>query len=271
MTFMNYEAEGQIGRLPLSPVQKIEQNIGVTDISIVYSRPSMRGRDIFGDLVPYDKLWRTGANRNTTIEFSKDVVLGDKRINRGKYAVFTIPSPKQWEVIIYTDTDNWDIPEDYDESKIVAKTTVPSNRLEEPLEVFSITIGDFTNFTFDLIISWSNTSVSIPIDLTTKEIMDKKIDNALSGPSYNDYYAAAEYQMEAGKEFQKGLDYINKAIEVTDEVIWWDLRIKAILLMELGQFDESLKVANEGLKMAEKVGRAYGINEFQKILKKLDK
>jgi len=263
--------QGQIGRLPLSPVQKVEQKIGVTDITIVYSRPSKRGRAIFGELVPYDALWRTGANRNTTIEFTKDVIIDGKRMDKGKYAIMSIPREQEWEVFFYKDTDNWDVPEVFDNSKIAGSIKVNTQLLETELEVFSISIGDFTNYKFDLNIAWSNISVSIPIELTTKEIMDDRISDVLSGPNYNDYYAAAEYQMESGKEYDKGLKWINKAMEVTDEVTWWDLRIQAILLMESGQKDKALRVAKEGLAMAKKVKRAYGIREFEKILEKLEK
>ena len=99
--------------------------------------------------------------------------------------------------------------------------------------------------------------------------MDNKIDNILTGPDYNDYYAAAEYQMESGRDFKKGLKWIRKAMELTEAVTWWDLRIQAILLMELGDYVKALKIAKEGLKMAKKVNRVYGINEFGKVMKRL--
>jgi len=262
--------EAQIDRLPLSPVQKIEQKIGLTDITIAYSRPSMRGRNIFGELVPFGKLWRTGANRNTTIHFNQDVLINGQRIRAGKYAIFSTPNPKKWKIIFYQDTDNWDVPEELDRSKIVASIEVESVQTIKKREVLNIMIGDFTNYRFDLDISWENTLVSIPIELTTKELMDKKIKNHLEGPSYDDYYLAAVYQMESGKEFAKGLQWINQAISVTEEVSWWDLRIKAILLMELDRKAEAKTVAKDGLKKAEAAKRAYGINEFKRILKQLD-
>ncbi|MFT4568205.1 MAG: tetratricopeptide (TPR) repeat protein [Saprospiraceae bacterium] len=199
-----------------------------------------------------------------------DSIISGKRIEAGKYAVFSIPAQQQWEVIFYKGTDNWDVPEVLDSSKIAGRIMVSSSQLNDELEVFTISIGDFTNYAFNLHISWSNVSVSIPIELTTKEIMDKRIHNVLEGPNYNDYYSAAEYQMESGKEFRKGLKWIEKAIEVTDEVTWWDLCILAILLMELGEKEKALKVAKKGLIMAEKENRAYGINQFGKVLRRLE-
>lgn len=271
LAFSLTNLQGQVGRLPLSPLQKIEQKIGLTDITIEYSRPSKRGREIFGHLVPYNKLWRTGANRNTTIQFSREVIINKQRVEKGKYAIFSKPTANEWEILFYKDTNNWDVPESIDSSKIVATIKVVPNQKIKEAEVFTIFIGEFTNYEFELNIYWSTISVSVPIELTTKEIMDKKISAVLNGPSYEDYYAAAEYQMESGKEFKKGLEWINKAIDVTDEVTWWDLRIKAKLLMELGNYDESLKVAKEGLIKAENEKREYGINEFRNLIQHLQK
>lgn len=270
LVFLSTDAIAQIGRLPLSPHTTIEQKIGVTDITIVYSRPSMRGRQIFGDLVPYNNLWRTGANRNTTIEFNKDVVIGGTEVKKGKYAIFSVPSPTEWELVFYNETSHWDVPTDFDESKVVARTKVKVERLKNPKEVLSIGIGDFTNYQFDLDFCWSDVSVSVPIDLTTKEIMDSKIDRILNGPSYVDYYAAAEYEMESGGNYDMGYKYITMAKEMTDEVIWWDLRLEAILLMKMEEYDKAREVAKKGLIMATKAERQYGIDAFNMVLEKVD-
>ena len=271
LVFLTNDLTGQIGRLALSPLQKTELKLGLTDISIVYSRPSMRGREIFGGLVPYDQLWRTGANRNTNIEFSEDVIIGGKKVKQGKYALFTIPSRDQWEAIFYNDTSNWDVPEEMDESKIVATITVDSELQKSHTEVLDISIGDFTNYNFDLNIRWSNTAISIPIELNTRKMMESKIKRTLNGPSYNDYYSAAVYEMESGEDFARGLNWINMAMEMTDEVTFWDLRVKAILLMKMGDNPKALKVAKEGLEMAEEIGSSYGTSEFKKVLNKVDK
>lgn len=267
-TFSNLSA--QVGRLPLSPTQKLEQNIGLTDITIEYSRPSKRDRVIFGALVPYGKYWRTGANRNTTINFNQEVFINKQKVSKGKYAIFSLPNPNSWEIILYDDTDNWDVPEIIDTSKIVARTTVVPRQLRQVQEVLSITIGDFTNYTFDLNIAWDKTTVTIPIELNTKALMDKKIKDHLEGPTYGDYYLSAVYQMESGKEFDKGLQWINKAMEVKREGDWWDFRVKAILLMELGQYAEAKKVAKEGLIKGKEEEREYAINEFNRILAELE-
>ena len=256
----------QIGRLPLSPEQKIIQNIGITDITVHYSRPSKRGRSIFGDLVPYGKYWRTGANRNTTIEISEDFFIDSKSIAKGKYAIFTIPGTEEWDVILYHDTDNWDVPESVDPSKIAARITVPSTTLPLPLEVFTISIGDFTNYNFDLIIAWDQTKISVPIQLNTRALMDQKIQESLDGPGYGEFYLAAVYQMESGGEYAKGLEWINKAIEIQEKAEWWDLRVKAILLDQLNRKKEAKEIARAGMKLALEANREYAINEFNRLL-----
>lgn len=269
LSFLSMDIAAQIGRLPLSPHTTIEQKIGKTDITIIYSRPSMRGREIFGDLVPYDKLWRTGANRNTKIEFSEDVVIGGAEVKKGSYAIFSIPSPTEWELVFYNETTHWEVPKDFDESKVVARVKVKVEQLAQPKEVLSIIIGDFTNYEFDLDFSWSDVRVSVPIELTTKKIMDDKIERILGGPGYADYYSAAEYEMESGRNYDMGYKYITKAKELTDEVTWWDLRLEAILLMKMGENDKAREVAKKGLVMATGSERQYGIDAFNMVLKKV--
>ena len=102
-------------------LQKIEQKVGLTDVSVQYSRPSMKGRTIFGDLVPYGKLWRTGANQNTMVTFSTDVMVGESTLKAGSYAIFSKPNKDNWEVIFYSDTNNWGTPQKWDDSKVAAK------------------------------------------------------------------------------------------------------------------------------------------------------
>lgn len=259
----------QIGRLALSPTQKTIQTIGLTDITIEYSRPSMRGRTIFGDLVPYGKYWRTGANRNTTIEISEDFFIDNKKVKKGKYAIFTVPKQNEWEILLYNDTDNWDVPEEIDVHKIVAHAVVNPEKMVQKKEVFTVSVGDFTNYEFDLTISWENTIVTLPIGLDTREMMDEKIKRNLSGPGYEDYYLAAVYEMESGMDYEQGLEWIIKARELKDGGTWWDIRVQSILLMNLGRTAEAKELAEEGLILAKEDKREYGINEFERILREI--
>jgi len=267
--FIIGENKAQIGRLALSPLQKIEQNIAKTDITITYCRPSARGRTIFGGLVKYNEYWRTGANRNTTIEFSEKVIIGDKEVAKGKYAIMTKPSEKQWAFILYSDTDNWDVPEEIEEEKIVAKINIDAKELASYVENLTIGIDDFDNYKFDLSIKWEKTQIIVPIQLSTKSMMDDIISTRLAGPNSSDYYSAANYEFESGKNYEKGLEWINKGIELRDEKKWWDYRVKAHLLMNLGKNKEAKRTAKEGLKLATEKKSGYGIREFESILERL--
>ncbi|MFD2432660.1 DUF2911 domain-containing protein [Mesonia maritima] len=128
-----------------SPFGKLEQKVGLTDITVEYSRPSMRGRTIFGDLVPYDKMWRTGANENTKITFSDDVVIKGKKLKKGTYAIFTIPMEENWEVIFYSDVSNWGLPKQWDESKVALKVEANTDSMPFDMETFTIVIDELTN------------------------------------------------------------------------------------------------------------------------------
>lgn len=255
----------QIGRLALSPVQKIEQVIAKTKISIVYSRPSKRDREIFGSLVPYNEYWRTGANRNTTIEFSHDVVLDEAKIKKGKYSIITKPNVDQWEFILYRDVDNWDVPEIVEEEKIVCSTLVKAKEIDHTVESMKIEIGDFTNYKFDLLITWDKTIVTVPFQLTTKETMESLIKDELEGPTAGDYYSAALYQLESEKNYKQGLTWINQAIKHRKDGAWFDYWIKARLMMKLKDFEGIENVLNMGSKLAAEKENNYGMKEFNRM------
>ncbi len=262
--------DAQIGRLALSPLQTTTQKIAKTEVEIVYCRPSTRGRTIFGGLEKYGDYWRTGANRNTTIKFADPVFLNGTKVPPGKYAIFTIPNESEWEFFLYKDTDNWDVPEVVEKDKIAASIVVPSLKTEAHYESLNIGIEAFTNYSFDLSIYWENTKIQVPFQLNTKEVMEKKLADVLGGPRYSDYYTAAEYEMESGHNYARGLEWIEKAIELADPPTWWDYRIKAKLLRGLGRNDEVKVLAMKGLEMAKEDKRAYGIREFENILSSLE-
>ncbi len=260
----------QVGRLALSPLQTLSEKIAKTEITITYSRPAKRGRTIFGGLVPYDELWRTGANRNTKIAFSEEVVIGNTRIKKGTYAIFTKPGKTHWEVYLYTDTSNWDVPEDWDPEKIATQIRVPAHTLERPLSSLTIAIEEATNEQFNLNISWDQTGITFPISLSTEEQMMEAIEDALNGPDADDYYSAALYRLESGKDLEKAVEWSSKAIELRPKSAWWDYRIKCLAMLELGQKEAVLPFAKKGFELAEKHGSAYGIGELKSIVERCE-
>ena len=147
-------AEAQIKTPAPSPSQKIEQKIGLTDVTLEYSRPSMRGREIYGGLVPYNELWRTGANANTKITFSDEVTIGETTLKAGTYAIYTKPGVESWDVLFYSDSNNWGTPEKWDDTKVAAKISAPTFPMPMEVQSFTMTFDDLTGDSANLGFIW---------------------------------------------------------------------------------------------------------------------
>ena len=124
-----------------SPASKMEQRVGLTDLTITYSRPGKKGREIFGDVVPYDQIWRTGANENTKFTCSDAVIFGKDTLKAGTYALFTKPGKESWEIYFYTETNNWGTPEEWSDAKVALKTSVAVSHVKEVTENFTISVN----------------------------------------------------------------------------------------------------------------------------------
>lgn len=153
-----------------SPYSKIQQTVGLTEVTIEYSRPALRGRTVMGDLVPYGELWRAGANKNTMINFSDDVILDGTKIAKGNYALFIRPGKTLWEVFFYSNTENSGLPKNWNTKLITAVAEVVPHTTETTWESFTISIDDLNNTGATLNIKWENTEVKIPFKVPT----DKK-------------------------------------------------------------------------------------------------
>ena len=235
-----------------SPLGKFEQKVGLTDVTVEYSRPGMKGRTIFGDLVPYDKLWRTGANKNTMITFSDDVMVSGKELKAGSYAIFTKPNAKSWEIIFYTDTKNWGTPREWDDSKVAATVTADVMKMPMKMETFTMLLDDLSNDAATLGFLWEDVYVGVKIDFPTAKKVSKNIEKVMSGPAANDYYAAASYMLESDGDINTALTYIDKAIEMTkDKPRFWYLRKQSLIHAKAGKKETAIAAAKASLKAAE--------------------
>lgn len=246
-----------------SPSATVKQVVGLTDVTVDYSRPSMKGRVIFGDLVPFGEIWRTGANGSTDIEFSDDFSFNGTNVKAGKYALYTIPSKNSWDVMLYADTELWGSPGDkFDASKVVAKTTVKPTEIGQPVESFTISIDDLQNSGANLVLAWDNTKVVVPFGVKTDVKVEESIASTFGGPSANDYFAAANYYFQEGKDIQKALKWVNKAVELNPNAFWM-MKAKAEMQAQAGNYKEAIKTAKESAKAAEKAGNKQyvGFNE----------
>ncbi len=253
-----------------SPLSKLEQKVGLTDVSIEYSRPGVKGRTIFGDLVPFDKLWRTGANRNTTISFSKDVTINGKVLKKGKYAIYSKPGKSSWEIFFYTETENWGTPKDWSNEKIALSTSVKVTPMPMPIETFTITIDDIKNDSAVIGFLWENVYVGVTFKTFTNKNVEKSITKIMNGPSPNDYYKSAVYYLEQGKDIHKAKVWINKAVELTkDKPRFWFLRQQSLILAKAGDKKGAIKAAKASLANAEKQGNENYVKKNKEFLAKM--
>ena len=239
-----------------SPSAKTEQAVGLTDVTLEYSRPAMRGRTIFGDLVPYGEIWRTGANANTSITFSTDVMINGKELKKGSYGIYSIPNKDSWEVMFYSSTDNWGVPQNWEESEVALKATAETTELPMTMESFTIMINDLKNDGASLNFLWENTMATLKMEVPTDELATASIEKVMNGPTANDYFAAGTYYHEAGKDLEKAYQWVSKATEMAGNEAFWMLRRKSLIEAEMGKKDQAIATAKKSLASAEKANNA---------------
>ncbi len=238
-----------------SPAAKVQQTVGLTEVTIDYSRPAMRGRAIYGNLVPFDKLWRTGANKNTIISFSDAVEIAGKKVEKGDYSIFTKPRDGMWEIYFYTDTENWGTPQNWDATKVAAIVKMEPKELASDVESFTISVDGVNNDGATLNISWERTLVSIPFTVPTTEKANASIDKVMNGPSANDYYAAASFYTQSGGDANKAKEWLEKATSMRPEAFWM-MRQLSLVKSKLGDKKGAIAAAKKSLEVAKKAGNA---------------
>ena len=249
-SYFNYS---QIKTPRVSPASAIEQMVGLTEIEVEYSRPSKRGRDIFGNVVPFGKIWRTGADNCTTITFSTDVVINSQTIKSGKYSIFSIPNKESWEVMLYSDTDLWGVPKDFDKNKVVFKSSFKLNKsgINSIHETFTISFDNITNNDANMTFSWDDVSVSVNINVPTKKIVSDNIKEVMSGsPSPSDYYSAAVYYKQENMNLDTALKWINEAIDLFENPRFYQLRQQSLIMAANNKYSDAIVVAKESLKLS---------------------
>lgn len=246
----NYAIEAQVKTPQPSPKSTLSQVVGLTDVTVEYSRPSAKGRTIFGDLVPFGQLWRTGANANSTVSFSEDVVINGTTLKKGKYAIFTIPKADMWEVDFYATTDNWGLPENWNENDVAARTNVNPIALGNHVETFTMAVNNITNDSATLDISWEKTMVSVKFEVPTQKAAMASIDKTLAGPTSGDYFSSAQYFYQSNGDLNKALTYVNKALELNKDKPFWYNRLKSLIQAKLGDKKGAIETAKISLASA---------------------
>jgi len=248
-------ANAQIKTPAPSPFSKVEQVVGLTDVTLEYSRPAMRGRTIFGNLVPFDKIWRTGANARTKITFSDDITIEGDTLKKGSYAIFTKPAADSWEVYFYTDYEGGGAPRNWDDSKVALKTTAKTESMPMPVQSFTMSFDDLTEASGVIGMLWENTYVGVKFNVPTDAIASKSIESVMSGPSANDYNNAASYYRKNGKDLKQALIWSTKATELNKSAFWM-MREKSLIHAAMGDKKGAIEAAKKSMEVAEKAGNA---------------
>lgn len=261
------EVQAQIDMPQPSPLCTVVQNVGLMDVTLVYSRPSARGRKIFGDVVPYDKLWRTGANMATRIHFSDSVRVNGVGL-KGEYAIFTIPSMNEWTIILNKNARQSGTSA-YKESEDVVRIKVRPDVIPFT-ETFTIGFNYITNNSAFVEISWETTKVSFKFESDVDSKVMRNISNALKvAPST--YFQAARYYYETNRDLEQALEWINLAIQNDEQELFWVVRQKALIQAALGDYNGAINTARRSLELAQKAGNddyvrmnQNSINEWSK-------
>ena len=262
-----FSVDAQIETPQPSPFTKIEQKVGLTDVTLEYSRPSMKGRKIFGDLVPYGKMWRTGANKNTMVTFSDDVVVYGTTLKAGSYAIFVTPGESSWDVIFYSDIENWGTPREWDDSKVAAKTTVNTYKMPMAVETWTISIDDLKSNSAQIGFIWENTYVGVKVKVPTDAKVSASIEKTMAGPGAGDYYSAAVYNLTEGKDLDKAQIWMDKAMSMIENPGFWQLRQQSLLYAKLGDKKKAIETAKKSLAGAEAAGNADYVKMNKESLK----
>lgn len=221
----------------------------------------MKGRKIFGDLVPYGKVWRTGANAATRIKFNDDVLFGGQPLKAGEYALYTIPGENEWEVIINKGSANWGT--EYKPEDDLVKVKAKSMKLNDAVESFTMQFDNVKPTASDLKIVWEKTAVSVPITVDIDTKIMAQIDNLMNKDN-RPYFGAAMYYLETGKDLNKAVTWFDKAIEQSPNA-YWVYHQKANALAKLGKKEEARQTANKSMELA----RSQKNDDYVKLNEKL--
>lgn len=272
---MSLSTFAQVNVPQASPKVEIEQVVGLTEIELEYARPGMKDRVVFGEMVPYGKVWRTGANENTTIQFSDDVSINGKPLPKGKYALYTVPNKDNWDVIFYQDTENWGVPQNWDDKKVVLKVKADISTVEKPIEYLNITVNPLNNNRGELVIGWEKTQAIVYFEVPTQKKALQSIEEGLNAnASARDYYSAAQYLYSEGIDVDKALSYMEHSIKMSggdEEAPFYVLRQKALIQAAIGDKQGAIVSAKRSSESAKKAGNEEYIKMNEKSIEEWSK
>lgn len=264
LTFSAGHLHAQFKAPAPSPLQTVKQAFALSEIGLEYSRPSAKGRVIFGDIVPFGKIWRTGANAATKITFGEDVKVEGNAITAGTYALYTIPNKDSWEIMLYKDLTLGGNTAEYKKENEVVRFSVKVKALSEKTESFTIEVADLTTTTANIALSWEKTRVSFSVVADIDAKMMKSIETALAVDN-RPYFQAANYYYETNKDLNKALEFVNKGIEQNPKA-YWMLQLKAKIQTKLNDKAAAIATAEQVKLLATEAKNDDYVKQAEKII-----
>jgi hypothetical protein len=250
----------------ISATEEIKQNFGLSQIEVSYSRPGVKGRNIFGDLVPYGKVWRTGANNATTITFGDDVMINNTKIPAGKYGLLTIPAENEWTVIFTKQTDVTNASA-YKQDQDVLRVSVKPFQLPFSIENFTIDFNDISSDSCKLELMWDNVYVHVPIATDIDNRVMTQIKQVMEHDN-RPYFSAAVYYIENGKDLNQAVEWLDKAIAQNPDAYFMYYQ-KARALAKLGKKQDAITASNKSIELAKQAKNDDYVALNEKLQKSL--
>lgn len=249
-----------------SPLIKVEQRVGLSDITLNYSRPSKNNRDIFGGLIAFDEIWRTGANENSKLTTTDALIFGKDTLKAGTYAIFTKPGKNSWDIYFYKDATNWGTPDTWKEELVAVQVSSKVISLKDVVETLTLSFDQLTTTGATLSISWDKTRVEVPFSVPTDAKVQANIKKIMAGPSANDLNGAAWYYYQNKLDLKQALEWSTKACTLRPDA-YWMLKTKAFIQAELGDKQAAIETAKQGLVGASKAKNTDYITVFEQAIK----
>lgn len=247
-----------------SPMQTLKQGFALTDISIEYYRPSAKGRTVFGDVVPFGKIWRTGANGATKMTFGENVKIQGKEVPAGTYAIYTIPNKDNWEVLIYKDLKLGGNVNDYKQENELMRFTVPVVNMNDHVETFTVNVANIQASSCAIELTWEKTKISFNVIAEIDQVIMASIDKAMNVDS-KPYYQAASYYYENNKDMAKALEWITKAVDQNPKAYWVAL-LKAKIELKSGDKKAATTSAQKVIELAKEAKNDDYVKMAEKLI-----
>lgn len=256
LCFLTFLSTAQINTPAASSHCKAEYTVGLTKVSLDYSRPNVRGRELFVDVEKWGQMWRTGANAATKMTFSDDVTVGGQKVPKGTYAIYSIPGKESFTIMFNSDMTIGGNVSKYNKETEVARFDAPTNMMPEGVSVesFTIDVGDVMKNEATISIMWGPYWIPFKLETEVDSRVMKDIENAMSGPSRGEYYTAARYYYDNDKDMAQALTWIKAANKIDKK--YWQMRLQGQIQAKLGMYKEAIASAKESSALATEAGNA---------------